>query len=262
MRMKTKLTKFRIFIPVFLFSLLAAGGSADPAQNIDKSKILKEQFRIKKQLYPSTQPKIDQAVQAFQENFIASGEESNPVFLASQVAQDQFRTVSASQLNLLGFYVLCLATANLEEDINLIMAEIEKMNQVKEELNKLIADIEEQVQEKTEEEAQETEEETEEKETPVLKEYETKEVAPHFKGEYLKSPEFIYNKNLKEMNLSELNLDLYYVKTALNSVHRISKSAIEAMKREMDRRNIFLQELYYRSEDVANIDDSEIKIIR
>lgn len=262
MRTKTKLRGSRILLPVFLFSFLAAGVSADSAQNIDKSKILKEQFRIKKQLYPSTQPKIDQAVLAFQENFMASGEESNPVFLASQTAQDQFRTVSPSQLNLLGFYVLCLATANLEEDINLIMTEIEKMNQVKEELNKLITDIEEQIQEKTEEEAQEAEEEAEEKETPVLKEYESKEVAPHFKGEYLKSPEFIYNKELKGMSLSDLNLDLYYVKTALNSVHRTSKSAIEAMNREMNRRNIFLQELYYQSEDVANIDDSVIKSIR
>ncbi|UCE22468.1 MAG: hypothetical protein JSV46_09735, partial [Candidatus Aminicenantes bacterium] len=243
--------------------IILTGFPGEQAQTIDKNKILTEQYRIKKQLHPSTQPKILQAVQSFKENYLSLGEESNPTFIASQVARDHFRTVSTDQRNLLGFYVFCLATADLEADIGLITVEIEKMNRAKEELNKLITSMQEQIEKKTEEEAQESiEEQAEEEETPVLKEYESLETAPHFKAEYPKSPEIIFSKSPQEMSLSKLNNDLYYVKTALNSVHQVSKTAVDALRKEMERRDNFLLELFYKSEEISNIDDSEIKSIR
>jgi hypothetical protein len=154
-------------------------------------------------------------------------------------------------------------TAELERDIGLITAEIDKMNMAKEELNRLITSMEEQIEEKTKDAVQESEEErAQDKETPVLKEHESMETAPHFKAEYPKSPEIIFSKELEKMSLSELNYDLYYVKTALNSVHSISKTAVEVLRKEMDRRNIFIQELYYQSENIANITDDQIKNIR
>ena len=96
----------------------------------------------------------------------------------------------------------------------------------------------------------------------MLKEQESLEIALHFKAEYPKSPEIIFSKVLEKMSLSELNNDLYYVKTALNSVHRVSKTAMEALRRETERRDNFLKELYYESEKISNIDDSEIMGIR
>lgn len=261
--MKNHTFVYRMILQVFTLCLLAVGFSSAQSQTIDKNKILNEQYRIRKQLYPTTKTKIAQAVQAFKENFLASGEESNPVFLASQVVRDQFRTVSASQIDLLGFYVLCQVSSDLEGDIGLIMTEIEKMNQAKEELNRLIVSMEEQIEEKSKDAVQESEEEqAEEEETPVLKEHKSMEIAPHFKAEYPKSPEIIFSKELEKMRLSELNNDLYYVKTALNSVHSISEKAMKALRKEMDRRNIFLEELYYQSEEISNIKDSEIKSIR
>jgi hypothetical protein len=263
MRIKIHTLVSRVILSAFTFCILTAGLSGEQAQTIDKNKILNEQYRIKKQLYPSTQPKIVQAVQSFKENYLSLGEESNPIFIAAQVARDQFRTVSPSQKDLLGFYVLCLATANLEADIGLITAEIEKMNRAKEELNRIITSMQEQIEEKTKYETQEVEEEqAEEEETPVLKKYESLETAPHFKAEYPKSPEIIFSKELEEMSLSQLNNDLYYVKTALNSVHEVSKTAVEALRKEMERRDNFLLELFYESEEISNIDDSEIRSIR
>ncbi len=262
MRFKARVSISRFIFPVLIFCIIMTGFPREQAQTIDKNKILTEQFRIKKQLHPSTQPKILQAVQSFKENYLSLGEESNPTFIASQVARDHFRTVSTDQRNLLGFYVFCLATADLEADIGLITVEIEKMNRAKEELNKLITSMQEQIEEKAEEEAQESIEEQAEEETPVLKEYASLETAPHFKAEYPKSPEIIFSKSLQEMSLSELNNDLYYVKTALNSVHQVSKTAVEALRKEMERRDNFLLELFYKSEEISNIDDSEIKIIR
>ena len=253
----------RVIFPILIFCILTAGLSGEHAQTVDKKKIQNEQYRIKKHLHPSTQTKIVQAVQSFKENYLSLGEESNPIFIASQVARDQFRTVTTSQKDLLGFYVLCLATTDLEGDIGLITAEIDKMNLAKEDLNRLITSMEEQIEEKTKEETQESEEEqAEDEETPVLKEYESPETAPHFKAEYPKSPKIIFSKELEKMSLSQLNNDLYYVKTALNSVHRVSETAIEALKKEMERRDIFLLELFYESEVILNIDDSEIKNIR
>ncbi len=263
MRIKIHTLVSRVILPVFAFCILSAGLSGEQAQTIDKNKILNEQFRIKKQIHPSTQSKIVQAVQSFKENYLSLGEESNPIFIASQVARDQFRTVTTSQKDLLGFYVLCLATADLEGDIGLITAEIDKMNRAKEELNRIITSMQEQIEEKTKDETQESEEEqADEEETPVLKEYESLETAPHFKAEYPKSPEIIFSKELEKMSLSQLNNDLYYVKTALNSVHTVSKTAIEALRKEMERRDNFLLELFYESEVISNIDDSEIKSIR
>ncbi len=253
----------RVIFPILISCILTMGFPAQQAQTIDKNKILNEQYRIKKQLHPSTQPKITQAVQSFKENYSSLGKESNPVFIASQVARDQFRTVSPSQESLISFYVLCLATTDLEEDIGLMTAEIEKMNRAKEELNRLITSMEEQIEEKTEEETQESEEEqAEEEETSVLKEYESLETAPHFKAEFPKSPEITYSKEPETMSLSQLNNDLYYVKTALNSVHAVSKTAMEALRKEMERRDNFLLELFYQSELISNIEDSEIKSIR
>lgn len=263
MRVKGRILISRVIFPILIFSILTSGSSGNQAQTIDKNKILNEQYRIKKQLHPSTQPKILQAVQSFKENYLSLGEESNPTFIASRVARDQFRTVSTAQRNLLGFYVLCLATANLERDIGLITVEVEKMNRAKEELNRIITSMEEQIEEKTKDETQESEEEqAEEEETPVLKKYESLETAPHFKAKYPKSPEIIFSKELEKMSLSQLNNDLYYVKTALNSVHEVSKTAIEALRKEMERRDNFLLELFYESEEISNIDDSEIKSIR
>lgn len=262
MRFKARASISRFIFPVFIACIITMGFPREQAQTIDKNKILTEQYRIKKQLHPSTQPKILQAVQSFKENYLSLGEESNPIFIASQVARDHFRTVSTDQRNLLGFYVFCLATADLERDIGLITVEIEKMNRVKEELNILITSMQEQIEEKTEEETQESVEEQAEEETPVLKEYESLETAPHFKAEYPKSPEIIFSKSLQEMSLSELNNDLYYVKIALNSVHEVSKTAVEALRKEMERRENFLLELFYKSEEISNIDDSEIKSIR
>ncbi len=155
-----------IFLSVFIFSFLAMGLSRVRSQTIDKNQILQEQYRIKKQLHPSMHSKISQAVESFPENFLTDREESQPVFVASQIARYQFRTVSPVQVRILGFYILCQATANLEEDIRLITVEIEKMNKAKEELNLLITSIEEQIEKKTEEGAQESEEEQEE-ETPL-----------------------------------------------------------------------------------------------
>jgi len=263
MRIKIHTLVSLVILPAFAFCVLSAGLSGEQAQTIDKNKILNEQYRIKKQLHPSTQSKIVQAIQSFKENYLSLGEESNPTFIASQVARDQFRTVSTDQRSLLGFYVLCLATAELEGDIGLITAEIEKMNRAKEELNRIITSMQEQIEEKTKEETQEIEEEqAEEEETPVLKEYESLETAPHFKAEYPKSPEIIFSKELEKMSLSQLNNDLYYVKTALNSVHTVSKTAVEALRKEMERRDNFLLELFYKSEEISNIEDSEIKSIR
>jgi len=262
MRFKESTSISRFIFPVFIACFITTGFPREQAQTIDKNKILTEQYRIKKQLHPSTQPKILQAVQSFKENYLSLGEESNPTFIASQVARDHFRTVSTDQRNLLGFYVFCLATADLERDIGLITVEIEKMNRAKEELNKLITSMQEQIEVKTEEEAQESVEEQTEEETPVLKEYKSLETAPHFKAEYPKSPEIIFSKSPQEMSLSELNNDLYYVRTALNSVHQVSKTAVEALRKEMERRENFLLELFYKSEEISNIDDSEIKSIR
>lgn len=261
MKIKNKASSSWIFLSVLTLSLLAAGSSGGQSQNIDRNQVLKEQYRIKKQLHPSLQSKISQAVESFKENFLTSGEESQPVFVASQVVRDQFRTVSPTQARLLGFYVLCQATSALEEDIRLITAEIEKMNRAKEQLDVLIASIEEQIEKKTEEGAQESVEEREE-ETAVVKEYETLETAPHFKAEYPKSPEIIYSKELEKMSLSELNNDMYYIKTALNSVHSTSKIAVEALRKEMDLRDRFLLELYFQCEEIINIDDADIKSIR
>ncbi|MGD8535331.1 MAG: hypothetical protein PVF66_05715 [Candidatus Aminicenantes bacterium] len=253
----------RLIFLVLMSCFLTTGFTGEQAQTIDKKKIQNEQYRIKKQLHPSTQPKIAQAVQSFKENYLSLGEESNPTFIASQVARDQFRAVSPFQKDLLGFYVLCLATTDLEGDIGLITAEIEKMNRAKEELNRIITSMEEQIEEKTKEETQESEEEqAEEEETPVLKEYESLETAPHFKAEYPKSPEIIFSKELEKMSLPQLNNDLYYIKTALNSVHEVSKTAVEALRKEMERRDNFLLELFYLSELISNIEDSEIKSIR
>jgi hypothetical protein len=263
MRFKVLSSISRFIFPLFIACIITTGLPGEQVQTIDKNKILNEQYRIKKQLHPSTQTRILQAVQSFKENYLSLGEESNPTFIASQVARDQFRNVSTSQRNLLGFYVLCLAAADLERDIGLITIEIEKMNLAKEELNRIITSMQEQIEEKTKEEAQESEEEqAEEEETPVLKEYESLETAPHFKAEYPKSPEIIFSKSLQEMSLSELNNDLYYIKTALNSVHEVSKTAVEALRKEMERRDSFLLELFYESEEISNIDDSEIKSIR
>ncbi len=250
-----------IFLSVFIFSFLAMGLSRVRSQTIDKNQILQEQYRIKKQLHPSMHSKISKAVESFPENFLTDREESQPVFVASQIARYQFRTVSPVQVRLLGFYILCQATANLEEDIRLITVEIEKMNKAKEELNLLIASMEEQIEKKTEEGAQESEVEREE-ETSVLKEYDTLETAPHFKAEYPKSPEIIYSKELETLSLSQLNNDMYYIKTALNSVHSTSKTAVEALEKEMELRDRFLLELYILSEGIKNIDDEEIKSIR
>ena len=252
----------RILIPFFLVCLASSGFSGEQAQGMDKNKILKEQFRIRKQLHPTTQSKIAQAVQEFKENILAEGEEANPVFVASRAARNQFREVSPIQTDVLGFYVLCQATSSLEEDINLIGSEIEKMNRVKEELNELISEMDKQIKEKTESGAQETGTEAEEKETPVLKEQEAMEVAPHYKTEYPKSPELIYSKELASMSIAALNNDLYYIKTALNSVHKISETAVEALRKEMDRRTRFLDELIVQSEDISRVKDAEIKSIR
>jgi len=262
MRAKTIPAISRILTPVFLVCLVSSGFSGKQAQDIGKNKILKEQFRIRKQLHPSTQSKIAQAVQEFENNILAEGEEANSIFVASRAARNQFREVSPLQTEALGFYVLCQATSDLEEDIRLIAAEIEKMNRAKEELNRLINEMDNQIKEKTERGKQETSTEAEEKETPVLKEHEAMEVAPHYKTEYPKSPEFIYSKELASMSIAELNNDLYYVKTALNSVHKISETAVEALRKEMDRRTRFLDELLVQSEDISRIEDAEIKIIR
>ena len=105
-------------------------------------------------------------------------------------------------------------------------------------------------------------EEEQEEETPVLNEYEALETAPHFKVEYPKSPEIIYSKELETMSLFQLNNDMYYIKSALNSIHSSSKIAVEALRREMDLRDRFLLELYIQSEEIKNIDDEEIKSIR
>jgi hypothetical protein len=263
MKIKTHTFISRIIFPVFVFCILAAGFTWEQAQTLDKSNILNEQYRIRKYLHPSTQPKIAQAVQDFKESFLAAGEESNPVFVGSQVARNQFRTVSPFQVDLLGFYILCQVTADLERDIGLITTEIDKMNLVKEELNRLITSMEEQIEEKTKDAVQESEEEqAQDKETPVLKEHESMEVAPHFKAEYPKSPEIIFSKEPEKMSLSELNNGLYYVKTALNSVHSISETAVKVLRKEMDRRNIFIEELYFQSDNIANITDAQIKNIR
>ena len=262
-KIKTHTFISRIIFPVFVFCILAVGFSGEQAQTLDKSNILNEQYRIRKCLHPSTKPKIAQAVQDFKESFLATGEESNPVFVGSQVARNQFRTVSPFQVDLLGFYILCQVTADLERDIGLITTEIDKMNQAKEELNRLITSMEEQIEEKTKDAVQESEEEqAQDKETPVLKEHESMEVAPHFKAEYPKSPEIIFSKEPEKMSLSELTNDLYYIKTALNSVHSISETAVEALRKEMDRRNIFIEELYFQSENISNITDAQIKNIR
>lgn len=263
MKFKTLAYTSRVIIYISIFCFLTAGFQGEQAQTLDKSKILNEQYRIRKYLHPSTQSKIDQAVQEFKENFLAAGEESNPVFVGSQVARNQFRTVSPFQTDLLGFYILCQVTADLEKDIGLITAEINKMNMAKEELNRLITRIEEQIEEKTKNAALESEEDrAQAKETPVLKEHESMEVAPNFKAEYPKSPEIIYSKEPESMSLSELNNDLYYIKTALNSVHSVSKTAVNVLRKEMDRYNIFLEELYYQSEKISNIKDDQIKTIR
>ncbi len=263
MRVRSHTSISRVILPVLIFCILTTGFPGEQTETIDKSKILSEQYRIKKQLHTSTQPKITLAVQSFIENHLSLGEESNPTFIASQVARDQFRAVSPSQNNLISFYVLCLATTNLEGDIGLITAEIEKMNSIKEELNRLITSIEERIEEKTKDADQESEEEqAEEEETPVLKEYESLETAPYFKAEYPKSPEIIFSKSLQEMSLSELNNDLYYIKTALNSVHAVSKKGMEALRKEMARRDNFLLELFYQSEVISTLDDSEISSIR
>ncbi len=261
MKIKNKASGSWIFLSVLTLSLLAAGSSGGQSQNIDRNQILKEQYRIKKQLHASLQSKISQAVEAFPENFLTDREESQPAFVASQIVRYQFRAVSPTQVRLLGFYILCQATANLEEDIRLITAEIEKMNRAKVQLEVLITRIDEQIEKKTEEGAQESEEEREE-ETPVLKEYETLETAPHFKAEYPKSPEIIYSKELETMSLSELENDLYYIKTALNSAHSTSEIAVDALRKEMDLRDKFLLELYFQCEEIINIDDAEIKSIR
>ena len=262
MRTKTTPVILTILTLVFPVFLVSSGFSGKQAQDIDKNKILKEQFRIRKQLHPSTQSKIAQAVQEFEDNILAEGEEANPVFVASRAAWNQFREVSHLQTEVLGFYVLCQASLKLEEDIRLIAAEIEKMNRVKEELNRLISEMDNQIKKKTESGEQETSKEAEEKETPVLKEHEAMEVAPHYKMEYPKSPEFIYSKELASMSIAELKNDLYYVKTALNSVHKISETAVEALRKEMDRRTRFLDKLLIQSEDISRIEDAEIKSIR
>ena len=263
--MKIKIHTFisRVILSVFVFCFLVAGISGKQAQTLDKSKILNEQYRIRKYLHPSTQSKIAQAVQDFKESFLAAGEEINPVFVGSQVARNHFRTVSPFQIDLLGFYILCQVTADLERDIGLITTEIDKMNVAKEELNRLITSIEEQIEEKTKDAVQESEEEQAQgKETPVLKEHESMEIAPHFKAEYPKSTEIIFSKELEKMSLSELNNDLYYIKTALNSIHSLSEKAVKAMRKEMDRRTIFIEELYYQSENITNITNDQIKNIR
>ena len=106
MRIKTHTSISRVILSVFIFCILTAGFPGEQAQTTEKLKILNQQYRIKKQLHPTTEPKITQAVQSFKENFLSSGEESNSIFTAKQVARDQFRTSSASQINLLGFYIL------------------------------------------------------------------------------------------------------------------------------------------------------------
>lgn len=253
-------------IPFFAVSLIAMVMSVNSAQEVDKKEILKQQYRIRKNLNPATKTKAMLAVKTF-ENQISSAEEG--VFLsyiASEVIQGQFENISPPEVDILTFHILCEATNDIEDDIRFITAEIETMNRAKQKLNELIEDFSGWIEEKIKSSTQSTEiasTQVPEKELPpVLKEYESMAVTPNFKVEYPRSPEITYSKNPEEMSLSELNTDLNRIKTALNSFHRISETASLVLQKEMGRRSEFLQMLSDLIRSISDVKDDLIKNIK
>lgn len=236
------------------------------AQEVDKKDILKQQYRIGKNLLPATKTKAIDSVKAF-ENQISSAEGN--IFIpqmVTEIIQSQFENISPPEVDILSFHVLCQATIDLEDDIRLITTEIEAMNLTKQKLNELIYNFNEWIEEKTKTSSQSTERESteasEEELPPVLKEHESMEKTPNFNAEYPRSPEIIYSRNPEEMILSELETELNRIKTALNSVHRTSETGVLALQKQLDQRSKFLQTLSDMVRRVLDIREDLIRNIK
>ena len=134
MKAKTPFTFSGWLVPILIICLLAVTFFIYSAQEVDKKDILKQQYRIGKNLNPATKTKAIDAVKVF-ENQISSAEEN--VFIpqmATEIIQNQFENISPPEVDILCFHVLCHATIDLEDDIRLITTEIEAMNLAKQKL--------------------------------------------------------------------------------------------------------------------------------
>lgn len=266
MKAKTPLTISGWLVPILIICLLAVTFFIYSAQEIDKKDILKQQYRIGKNLPPATKIKAMDAVKAF-ENQISSAEGN--VFIpqmVTEIIQNQFENIPPPEVDILSFHALCQATIDLEDDIRLITTEIEAMNLAKQKLNELIDSFNEWIEEKTKTSFQSTEREStevsEEELPPVLKEHESMKKTPNFNTEYPRSPEIIYSRDPEEMSLPELETELNRIKTAINSFHRISETGVLVLQKQLDRRSEFLQTLSVMVRRVSDIREDLIRNIK
>lgn len=266
MKTKNKSTVSFGVIPIFMICLLVVVLSGYPIQDVNKKEILKHQYRIKKLLHHTTKQKTEEAIQTFENQVASSEEEIVYDQIASTIIDNQFENLSSSQREILVFYILCQATNNVEEDIRMITAEIEAMNQAKEKLGKFIEDVTKWIEEETKKSGQESEISTsqaqEKEQAPLLKKHEDLEATLHFKVKYPRMPEIAYPENLEEMSLPKLRIELDRLKIALNSLHEVSRTGIQAFQKATGLRSKFLQTLSYLSGRIADIEDSLIKNIR
>ena len=253
-------------ILIFLVGLLALTIPLNFAQERIAKDILEQQYRIRKQLNPSARYKIDQATQVFLDQAASAEMDIFYEQIAADVIEGQFENLSGQAEEILSFYIICQATSKVEEDMRLITHEIESMNQAKEKLDNLVDEtqrwIEEESQKPVHESDKTTAELQEHEQTPILKMEEDLAVTPNYKMEYPKMPEISYPGNLAEMSLSELEVELYRLKVALNSLHEISKTGIDALSEVQKRRLKFLQSLTFLARTIAIIPDSVIKDIK
>jgi len=253
-------------ILILLVGLLAVSIPLNFAQERITKEIFEQQYRIRKQLHPSTQEKIEQAAQIFLNQAVSAEMDIFYDQIAANVIEGQFETLSGEAEEILSFYIICQATSKVEEDMRLMTHEIEAMNQAKEKLGNLIDEAQRWIEKESQEPIHKSEKTSaelqEHEQTPLLKIEENLAVTPNTKMEYPRMPEISYPENLVEMSLPELEVELYRLKVALNSLHDISKTGIEALNEVREQRLKFLQSLTSLSRTVANIPDSVIKDIK
>lgn len=253
-------------ILTFFVVLLAASIPLNFAQERITKDIFEQQYRIRKQLHPSTREKIEQAAQIFLSQTVSAEMDIFYDQIADNVIEGQFENLSGEEEEILSFYIICQATSKVEEDMGLMTHEIEAMNQAKEKLGNLIEEAQRWIEKESQEPIHKSEKTSaelqEHEQTPLLKIEENLAVTPNTKMEYPRMPEISYPENLAEMSLPELEVELYRLKVALNSLHGISKTGIEALNKVQERRLKFLQSLASLSRTVAIIPDSVIKDIK
>ncbi len=254
------------FTAIFLSLLIISGAAGGFAQELNKKEILEQQFRIRKQLHPSTGNKIEQSVKTFVSQL--PGAEMGIFYdrLTSMLIREQFPSLTVQEAKILEFFVICQAATNLEDDIRLIAREIEAMNRAKDKLEDLIKMTNRWIERETRKSFMESKTPPEElqkrEETPLLKKDEGSSITPHLKVEYPRMPEISYPENLEEMGLPELEVELYRLKVALNSLHELSRSGIQALNTVNDLWRELFQTLSAMSRTVAGVPDSLIRDIR